>query len=90
MRPCIIVLNKIDLLDKIESENLINRLKEKFSHIPDIPVILTSAKEEKNREDLGVRPNNKKSKREHILEDEGEEVAPLVPTDNTITWVTPK
>ena len=48
MRPCIIVLNKIDLLDKIESENLINRLKEKFSHIPDIPVILTSAKEVKN------------------------------------------
>ena len=43
MRPCIIVLNKIDLLDKYEAESLINKIKEKFSHIPDIPVILTSA-----------------------------------------------
>ena len=43
MRPCIIVLNKIDLLDNYQTESLINKIKEKFSHIPDIPVILTSA-----------------------------------------------
>ena len=40
--------------------------------------------------DLGVSATTDKSIREHILEDEGEAVAPLVPTDNTVTWVTPK
>ena len=40
--------------------------------------------------DLGVSATTDKSIREHILEDEGEEVAPLIPTDSNITWVTPR
>ena len=40
--------------------------------------------------DLGVSATTDKSIREHILEDEGEAVAPLVPTYNNITCVTPK
>ena len=40
--------------------------------------------------DVGVSATTDKSIREHILEDSGEEVAPLVPHDTNIEWVTPK
>ena len=43
MRPCIILLNKIDLLEKFDRDNLVAEIKKKFNHIPDIPVIFTSA-----------------------------------------------
>jgi len=40
--------------------------------------------------DVGVSATTDKSIREHILEDSGEEVAPLVPHNSNIEWVTPK
>jgi len=40
--------------------------------------------------DLGVSATTDKSIREHILEDESEPVAPLVPPNTNIQWVTPK
>lgn len=40
--------------------------------------------------DVGVSATTDKSIREHILEDSGETVAPLVPHDTNIEWVTPK
>ena len=40
--------------------------------------------------DLGVSATTDKSIREHILEDESEPVAPLVPANTNIQWVTPK
>ena len=52
MRPCLIVLNKIDLLTNYETEILVKKIKEKFSHIPDIPVILTSATKVINIENI--------------------------------------
>ena len=40
--------------------------------------------------DVGVSATTDKSIREHILDDKGEEVAPLIPADANIQWVTPK
>ena len=40
--------------------------------------------------DVGVSATTDKSIREHILDDKGEEVAPLVPENTNIQWVTPK
>ena len=40
--------------------------------------------------DLGVSATTDKSIREHILEDESEPIAPLVPPNTNIQWVTPK
>ena len=40
--------------------------------------------------DLGVSATTDKSIREHIFEEEGEPVAPLIPPNSNIKWVTPK
>ena len=40
--------------------------------------------------DVGVSATTDKSIREHILEDESEPIAPLVPKNTNIQWVTPK
>ena len=47
-RPCVIVLNKIDLIEQEILQNIKNEIKEKFKHIPDVPIIFTSALNKKN------------------------------------------
>ena len=42
MRPCIIVMNKFDLVSKEQKEYIIEEISEKFNHIPKIPILVTS------------------------------------------------
>jgi GTP-binding protein len=48
MRPCIIVMNKFDLVSADQKEKIIEEISEKFNHIPKIPILLTSALKEIN------------------------------------------
>ena len=43
MRPCIILMNKFDLVTNDQKNEIINQIEEKFDHIPNIPILLTSA-----------------------------------------------
>ena len=43
MRPCIILMNKFDLITNDQKEKIIYEIEQKFDHIPNIPIILTSA-----------------------------------------------
>ena len=51
-RPCVIVLNKIDLIEKEILQNIKNEIKDKFKHIPDVPIIFTSALNKKNIDEI--------------------------------------
>ena len=52
MRPCIVVMNKYDLVDKSKKDEIIKIIEEKFNHIPNIPILLTSALDKYNIEKI--------------------------------------
>ena len=52
MRPCIILMNKFDLVTSDQKNEIIEQIEEKFDHIPNIPIILTSALNKLNIEKI--------------------------------------
>tara|TARA_Y100001970_G_scaffold45493_1_gene57094 strand:- start:1997 stop:3295 length:1299 start_codon:yes stop_codon:yes gene_type:complete len=52
MRPCIVIMNKYDLVDQNKKTELLKTIEEKFNHIPNIPILLTSALKNYNIEKI--------------------------------------
>ena len=52
MRPCIILMNKFDLVTNDQKNEIIEQIEEKFDHIPNIPILLTSALNKLNIEKI--------------------------------------